>query len=194
MLDPIEHGMPLVAFRTATHAFAYPAESPHAALNAGFGERFLGTPWRFHHGHSSKTRVLPPDADAAKHAVLAGVAIPAEGIVVPSWLYHVEPLPADCRVLLWGEAVDSERKDAPQKQPILWVREQPPQAFAGSSAIPRLQRVAVTTLGHPGDFANPEVRVIAAQMIAWANERMHVLDDAKRAAIRAASFDAPPTR
>jgi hypothetical protein len=97
-------------------------------------------------------------------------------------------------VLLWGEAVDSERNDAPRKQPILWVRERPPQAFTGSSAIPRLQRVAVTTLGHPGDFANPEIRVIAAQMIAWANERMHVLDDAKRAAIRAASFDAPPTR
>ena len=53
------------------------------------------------------------------------MTIPPEGIVVPSWLYHVEPLPADCTVLLWGEAVDSERTDAPQKQPILWVRERP---------------------------------------------------------------------
>jgi hypothetical protein len=31
-------------------------------------------------------------------------------------------------------------------------------------------------------------------MIAWANERMHVLDDAKRKAIRDAAFTAPPTR
>ena len=195
MLEPLEHGMPLVAFRTATHAFAYPEDSPHTALNAGFGKRFLGTPWRFHHGHSSKTRVLPPTDEAAKHPILAGVRIPAEGIVVPSWLYHVEPLPADCRVLLWGEAIESERKDAPQKQPVLWVREQPPpQEVRGGSSPPRLQRIAVTTLGHPGDFGNPEFRLVAVQMIAWANERMHVLDDAKRQAIREAAFAAPPTR
>lgn len=194
MLEPLEHGMPLVAFRTATHAFAYPADSPHAELNAGFGERFLGTPWRFHHGHSSRTRVLPPDAEVAKHPVLAGVSIPAEGIVVPSWLYHVEPLPADCRVLLWGETIDSERKDAPAKQPLLWVRERAPIKSDPSTAPPRLQRIAVTTLGHPGDFANAEVRLIAVQMVAWANGRMHAIDDEDRAAIRAAAFDAPPTR
>ena len=140
MLDPLEHGVPLVAFRTATHAFAYPDDSPHAALNAGFGERFLGTPWRFHHGHSSRTRVLPPDDEAARHPVLAGVEIPAEGIVVPSWLYHVEPLPADCRVLLWGEAVESERRDAPQRQPLVWVRERPPQGTHASGGA-----------GRPGD-------------------------------------------
>jgi hypothetical protein len=199
MLEPLEHGMPLVAFRTATHAFAYPADSPHAALNDGFGTKYLGAPWRFHHGHSSRTRVLPPDAEAARHPALAGVAIPAEGIVVPSWLYHVEPLPADCRVLLWGEAVGSERKDAPTKQPILWVRELAvaspyPRDPAKPAPAPRPQRIAVTTLGHPGDFANPEIRLIAVQMVAWANERTHALDDADRAAIRAAAFEPPPTR
>ncbi|MGA1224246.1 MAG: hypothetical protein ACO31E_06745 [Phycisphaerales bacterium] len=193
MLDPLEHGVPLVAFRTATHAFAYPDDSPHAALNAGFGERFLGTPWRFHHGHSSRTRVLPPDDEAARHPVLAGVHIPAEGIVVPSWLYHVEPLPADCRVLLWGETVESERRDAPQRQPLVWVRERPPQVFERSSVVPRLQRIAVTTLGHPGDFTQPEVRLIAVQMVAWANERSHIIDDTDRATIREAEFTAPET-
>lgn len=186
-LDPLEHGTPLVAFRTTTHAFAYPAGSPEEPLNNGFGERFLGTPWRFHHGHSSKTRVLPPSADAAKHPILAGVVIPADGLVVPSWLYQVEPLPADCTVLLWGEAVDSERKDAPQKQPILWVRELPQK-----SAPP--QRIAYTSLGHPGDFAHTEVRLIAAQMIAWASRRADLVDEADRAAIRATAFTPPPTR
>lgn len=193
-LDPIERGVPLVAFRTTTHAFAYPAGSPDEPLNAGFGEGFIGTPWRHHHGHSSRTRVLPPTEEAAKHPILAGVAIPAEGLVVPSWLYHVEPLPADCTVLLWGEAIDSERKDAPQRQPILWVRERPPVVFPMSSVIPNLQRMAYTSLGHPGDFANPDVRLIAAQMIAWAAHRSDMLDDAERAAIRAAAFDAPPSR
>ncbi len=193
-LNPLRYGVPLVAFRTSTHAFAYPEGHANASLNDGFGETFLGTPWRFHHGHSSKTRVLPPDAEAAKHPVLAGVTIPTEGIVVPSWLYHVEPLPSDCRVLLWGEAIDSERKDAPIKQPLLWVRERAPIKSDASTVPPRLQRIAVTTLGHPGDFANAEVRLVAVQMVAWANERTSAIDEADRAAIRAAAFAAPPTR
>jgi hypothetical protein len=91
-------------------------------------------------------------------------------------------------VLLWGEAVDSERPDAPQKQPILWVREKPRKA-----ELP-LQRIAFTTLGHPADFESPEVRLIAVQMVAWALDEMKSIDDADRATIRAAAFDAPPTR
>ncbi len=199
-LEPLDRGTPLVAFRTTTHAFAYPEGHPAASLNNGFGEKYLGAPWRFHHGHSSKTRILPPDAECAKHPILAGVTIPPEGLLVPSWLYHVEPLPADCTVLLWGEAVDSERADAPQKQPILWVRERPTERGAGHDpkdappSAPRTQRVAYTSLGHPGDFANAEVRVIAAQMVAWATRRSDLIDDADRAAIRAAPFAAPPTR
>ncbi len=199
-LEPLDRGTPLVAFRTTTHAFAYPEGHPAASLNNGFGEKYLGTPWRFHHGHSSKTRILPPDAECAKHPILAGVTIPPEGLLVPSWLYHVEPLPADCTVLLWGEAVDSERADAPQKQPILWVRERPTERGAGHDpkdappSAPRTQRVAYTSLGHPGDFADAEVRVIAAQMVAWATRRSDLIDDADRAAIRAAPFAAPPTR
>jgi len=199
-LEPLDRGTPLVAFRTTTHAFAYPEGHPAASLNNGFGEKYLGTPWRFHHGHSSKTRILPPDAECAKHPILAGVTIPPEGLLVPSWLYHVEPLPADCTVLLWGEAVDSERTDAPQKQPILWVRERPTERGARHDPkdaplpAPRTQRVAYTSLGHPGDFANAEVRVIAAQMVAWASRRSDLIDDNDRSAIRAAPFAAPPTR
>ncbi len=204
-LQPLQYGVPLVAFRTSTHAFAYPEGHPQASLNNGFGEKYLGTPWRFHHGHTSKTRILPPSAEAAKHPMLEGVTIPAEGLVVPSWLYHVEPLPADCRVLLWGEAIDSEREvgsqnDAPQKQPILWVRERQPDMRASRDpketpkSEPPTQRIAVTTLGHPGDFANPEFRLIAAQMVAWALHRNAELSPEERAMIRATAFDAPPTR
>jgi hypothetical protein len=199
-LEPLDRGTPLVAFRTTTHAFAYPEGHPAASLNNGFGEKYLGTPWRFHHGHSSKTRILPPDAECAKHPILAGVTIPPEGIVVPSWLYHVEPLPADCTVLLWGEAIDSERKDAPQRQPILWVRERPVNPRGSRDPkeppppAPRPQRIAYTSLGHPGDFAHPEVRLIAAQMVAWGASREGELDDAERTAIRGAAFAPPQTR
>ena len=120
--------------------------------------------------------------------------------MVPSWLYHVEPLPADCTVLLWGEAIDSERKDAPQRQPILWVRERPVNPRGSRDPkeppppAPRPQRIAYTSLGHPGDFAHPEVRLIAAQMVAWGASREGELDDAERTAIRGAAFAAPQTR
>ncbi len=199
-LEPLEHGVPLVAFRTTTHAFRYPDGDRHAPLNDGFGEKYLGTPWRFHHGHSSRTRVLPPDAERAKHPILAAVAIPPEGLVVPSWLYHVEPLPDDCTVLLWGEAVDSERKDAPQRQPVLWVRERAVERLAwrdpkaATPPAPPAQRVAATTLGHPGDFASPEFRLIAAQMVAWAAARESEFDDEERKTVRDAAFSPPPTR
>ena len=194
-LAPIEGGLPLVAFRTTTHAFAYPDGSPNMKWNAGFGEGFLGTPWRFHHGHTSRTRILPPEGEAARHPIVAGLAIPKDGLVVQSWLYHVEPLPPDCRVLLWGEAVDSEAKDAPKRQPIVWVREVPRRSEHRRTDPARPlppQRIAVTTLGHPGDFAAPEVRLLALRMIAWTTGRE--LDATATAAVREATFDPPPTR
>ncbi len=182
------HGLPLVGFRTSTHAFRYQDEGPGAKRwNEDFPVQAFGAGWKFHHGHTSTTRILSPDADAGAHAILAGVAIPPEGIVVPSWLYHVEPLPDDCRVLLWGEAVNSENPNAPQRQPLLWVRELP-----RTGGLPA-QRIAFTTLGHPGDFANPQVRVLAVQMIAWALGEEERMGDAARESIRAAEFDEPPT-
>jgi len=194
-LEPVEGGLPLVAFRTTTHAFAYPEDSPQAKWNAGFGERFLGTPWRFHHGHASRTRILPPEGDAAGHPIVAGLAIPPDGLVVRSWLYHVEPLPADCRVLLWGEAIDSAATDAPRRQPIVWVRELPRRSEDRRTDPARPlppQRIAVTTLGHPEDFASPEVRLLALRMLAWATGRE--LDATATAAVRDAAFEPPPTR
>lgn len=179
-------GLPLVGFRTSTHAFRYPDGPGAARWNEEFPREVFGTGWTFHHGHASRTRVRPPDADAAPHPVLAGVRIPDEGLILRSWLYHVEPLPADCRVLLWGDAIESERPDAPQRQPVLWVRE-----LARAEGLPR-QRIAFTTLGHPDDFADPEMRVIAVQMIAWALGEEARIDDADRARIRSAVLEVPP--
>lgn len=124
-------------------------------------------------------------AGAATHPVLAGVSIPAGGITVPSWLYEVDPLPSDCRVLLWGEAIDGERPDSPNRQPILWVREKP-----RKQGLPP-QRIAFTTLGHPSDFVQPEVRLLAVQMIAWAVGEEARMDDAARRKIRDAEYLPP---
>ena len=155
-------GLPLVGFRSSLHAFAYPNDAGGKQWNDKFPREQFGASWKFQHGSSSKTRVLAPDAEAAKHAILAGVVIPTEGLVLPSSLIEIEPLTPDCRVLLWGEAMDSERKEAAQKQPILWTRE-----LKRENDLPP-RRIVFTTLGDQGDFANPEFRVISVQMIAWA--------------------------
>ncbi len=198
--EATNHGLPLVGFRTSTHAFRYSPGPGAGRWNEQFPREQFGTGWSFHHGHTSTTRILPPTGEAARHPVLAGVTIPAEGIIVPSWLYNVEPLAADCHVLLWGEAVDSERTDAPQRQPILWVREvartRSATTTSGESNAFTLppQRIAFSTLGHPGDFANAEVRLMAVQMCAWAMRAEAAMTEAARAAVRAAVFDAPGTR
>lgn len=181
-------GRPVVALRTATHAFAFGADSPLGNLDNGFGERVIGSPWRWHHGHGSGTFLLAPEGAAASHPILRGVgAALAERPLVPSWLYVVEPLPEDCQVLLWGETADPAAAEHPERrQPILWVRE--------SKAEGSPRRMAYTSLGHPGDFENPAVRRLVLQMALWALGEEDSIPAGGLPARPAAPYAAPPTR
>lgn len=149
----VASGKPMVGFRTSTHAFLYPKDSPHAALNDGFGRDVWGQTWITHHGHTSTTAVTREAG--AGHPILNGVAdFPAQ-----SWLYHVEPLNGPATILLRGRSVGSEKKDTtkwPLTQPVAWTR-----AHNGA-------RVFFTTLGHPGDFEQPAMRRLAVNGILWA--------------------------
>jgi hypothetical protein len=88
-------------------------------------------------------------------------------------------------VLLWGEAVDGDCPEAERRQPILWVRELP-----RKSGLPP-QRIAFTSLGHPADFLDSEVRLLSIQMIAWAIGEEARMDDAARLTIRTAQHLPP---
>ena len=155
ILTYVKSGKPLVGFRTSTHAFNYPAGSPHTDLNDGFGLDVWGQKWITHHGHTSTTTVaLRPEA--ASHPILRGVTpFPAK-----SWLYHVLPLNGPATLLLDGTAVNSEKaqkaEQFPPVQPVAWTRE-----HAGG-------RVFFTTLGHPGDFEQPSMRRLVVNGILWA--------------------------
>ena len=181
-------GRPVVALRTATHAFAFGPDSPLGKLDNGFGERVIGAPWRWHHGHGSGTFLLAPEGAAASHPIVRGVgAALAERPLVPSWLYVVEPLPEDCDVLLWGETAEAAAAEHPQRrQPILWVRE--------SKAAGSPRRMAYTSLGHPGDFENPAVRRLVLQMALWALGEEESIPAAGLPARPAVPYTAPPTR
>lgn len=160
-------GRAIVGFRTATHAFAYPADGPNAKYNAEWPRTTFGQRWIAHHGHfddgeAPLTQVALVDA-AKDHPILRGVA-PFRAY---SWLYHVDgggdALNAVKDVLLQGTALRSKLADEtrfPRTQPVAWTREDPRGGGEG--------RVFFTTLGHPFDFREESMRRLALHGLAWA--------------------------
>lgn len=167
-----ESGRPMVGFRTATHAFRYPEESPHAArMNDEWPRRVFGQRWIVHHGHfddgEARLTSVRPLSWRTAHPVLRGV----EPFEAYSWLYHVdgggEALEGDSRPLLVGEALRSTHAESgeleryPLTNPVAWTR-----TYTGESGAPA--RVFFTTLGHPFDFQEPSMRRLAVNGILWA--------------------------
>lgn len=157
ILDYVNSGKPIVGIRTSTHAFRYPSGHKNARYNDEFGKEVFGQKWITHHGHKSSTEVsiLP---GARKHPILSGIygSFPCS-----SWLYHVEPLVGDCKPLLAGKAINSNKtKDQekyPLTQPVAWTK-----TYKGA-------RVFFTTLGHPKDFEEYSVRRLLMNGIYWAS-------------------------
>jgi uncharacterized protein len=156
ILSFADSGKPLVGFRTTTHAFLYPEDSPHRDLNDGFGQRVFGQKWITHHGHRSSTRVAVHEPNR-EHPILRGVT----GFHARSWLYHVAPLHGDDNtVLLDGTSEGSDKvaraAEFPLTQPVAWTRTY------------KSARVFFTTLGHPEDFTHESMRRLALNGILWA--------------------------
>jgi type 1 glutamine amidotransferase len=154
LLRYVEEGRPVVALRTSTHSFDFPEGSPYRRYNDEFGEMLFGTPWRYHHGHSSRTDV---EVVAGKegHPILKDVEA---AFSVRSWLYHVLPLPETCDFLLEGTAVDTEIEDPKRirRNPVAWTN------------VHRGGRVFYTSLGHPEDFQSASFRNLVMNGILWA--------------------------
>ncbi len=114
------HGKPVLAIRTATHAFSFP-DSTHAwrhygnfyqgdkeAWQDGFGRLVLGERWFSHHGHhkhQSTRGLIAPGAE--DHPVLSGIE---DGDIWGSTdVYGVRlPLPDDSEALVLGQVIDRE--------------------------------------------------------------------------------------
>jgi type 1 glutamine amidotransferase len=157
ILDYVDSGRPVVGLRTATHSFLYPSGDPRSRWNDGFGIEVFGQKWITHHGHSSRTDVSVIE-EAKDHPILRGVPSSFE---CASWLYHVAPLVGDCRPLLEGKSIASEKKGKdleryPPRQPVAWTK-----SHKGG-------RVFFTTLGHPKDFEQPAMRRLLVNGIIWA--------------------------
>ncbi|UCG57274.1 MAG: ThuA domain-containing protein [Phycisphaerales bacterium] len=160
ILDYVHSGKPIVGLRTSTHAFRYPGGHDNAKYNDSFGQDVFGQKWITHHGHRSTTDVWPA-AGTAEHPILRGIyATQQSPLRCSSWLYHVTPLADDCKPLLIGKSINSNKTDRqdrfPLTQPVAWTK-----TYNGA-------RVFFTTLGHPKDFEDDSVRRLLINGIFWA--------------------------
>ncbi|MEM1443832.1 MAG: ThuA domain-containing protein [Verrucomicrobiota bacterium] len=192
-LDYLERGGPIVAFRTSTHAFRFAHDAgmnewgfqndPQQIHSLAGGEKIreiLGQGWITHHGHFDDgdkplTEVTVHEG-AASHPILTGV----EPFSAFSWLYHVDggdhSLAGDPDLLLDGRALQSNKIERgqtdkfPLTNPVAWTKTyEEKEGTAG--------RVFTTTLGHPYDFRDANMRRLSVQSILWALGKEDLIPD-----------------
>lgn len=168
ILDFAESGKPMAGFRTTTHAFLYKDDSLRQHLNNDWPTAVFGQQWITHHGHFDDghdplTSVsLVEDADSP---ILNGVA-PFKAY---SWLYHVDGgewnINPRTKHLLQGKSLRSKHEEGgrldqfPLTNPVAWTNDY------------KNSRVFFTTLGHPYDWLDANMRRLALNGIAWTLEK-----------------------
>ena len=182
----VESGRPIVALRTATHAFAFEKHTKWKQWSwndkeqeGGFGRQVLGETWVAHHGEHGKQSARGVVVErAAGHAILRGIT--PGSVWDPADVYAVRlPLPDGCEPLLLGEVLDGMTPDAPTAKvivdpnkrtvrdvndpmmPLAWTRSH--RAASGKTA-----RVFVTTLGSAQAFAHEGSRRLLVNACLWA--------------------------
>jgi uncharacterized protein len=182
IIDYAESGRPMIGLRTTTHAFRNQT-GEYARWNDGFGQDIFGQRWLTHHGGQSSTAVFPA---LTPHPILRGVR-PFTG---RSWLYHVTPVHgADVQTLLLGRSIGSNQPaDGPHPhiQPVAWTK-----TYTGSRGAPA--RVFFTTLGHPHEFADANMRRLLVNAVYWALEREDDIPESGTHVELVEPFDPPNT-
>lgn len=174
IVEYVESGKPVIGIRTATHAFAYPADSTSEYARwswdskswpGGFGKQVLGETWVNHHGKhgSESTRGVIPDA-VKSNAILRGVT----DVWGPTDVYGIGALPDDATVLLEGSILSgmnptdsavTDERNAP-RTPIVWIRER---ALDGG----KKQRIACSTIGASIDLPSRDLRRLFVNLSYW---------------------------
>jgi hypothetical protein len=172
----VESGRPIVALRTATHAFAIKKHKTFARYDwqskewdGGFGRHVLGETWINHHGQHGKQSTLGVIVPAMKdQPIFRGIH---DGdIWGPTDVYATRlPLPASCQPLVLGEVLSGMHPtDAPvsgkQNDPMM------PIAWTNSYASPsgKTARVFTTTMGASKDLESEGLRRLIINACYWA--------------------------
>ncbi len=173
--EAVARGIPLVALRTSTHAFRFPADHPGAYQHFNdFGRNVLGENWVSHWGanHRGATRgIIEPGV--ANDPILRGVG----DIFGDTGVYETHPV-AGSRILLRGQVLagmkPTDGPDLTQRKvrkadgveqgindpmmPIAWTR-------LNRNENGTTNRVFCTTMGAATDLANEGLRRLVVNAV-----------------------------
>lgn len=172
----LQSGKPIVALRTATHAFndsgalegpyvKYSYQSEVPGWEGGFGRQILGETWIDHHGdHGTEgTRgLIDGIMERRDHPIIRGV----DDIWVPTDVYGTRELQGDVDVLVWGQSTAGMTPGAP----VNWRKSIMPVAWTKlyTSEGGNAGRVFATTMGSAVDFESEGLRRLLVNACYWA--------------------------
>jgi hypothetical protein len=181
-VDFYHRGGPIIALRTSTHAFDYPADSTSAYKEfgwksklwpGGFGKQVLGENWVTHwgnHGHEATHGVLETQT---QHPILTGV----QSVFGTTDVYEAAP-PSGCQILMRGQVLTGmnitdtpathrkktvggvEQEVNDPMMPILWVQQR-------RNEHGKSNRIVTTTMGAATDLLNEGLRRILINGVYW---------------------------
>ncbi|NBB21811.1 hypothetical protein GVN20_20780 [Runella sp. CRIBMP] len=168
----IRRGGPIVAFRTATHAFSnkgnakwghysWDYKGEKSEWKDGFGELVLGETWVSHYGtnHKQASKLIPEEAQK-EHPILRGV----KDMLAQSGGYTAYPKNATVIArgqVLNGMTADAEPDKTKELLPVAWIRTY--SIDSGPSG-----RVFATTHGASEDLLSEGFRRMALNAAFWA--------------------------
>ena len=176
IVDYVNSGRPIVAIRTATHAFNLKSSPTYAKYSwdskewdGGFGRQVLGETWISHHGRHKiqSTRGIFVKGQE-RHPILRGIKDGA--IWVPTDVYTVRlPLPEGVQPLVLGEVLEGMKpSDAPVQgkqndpmMPVAWTK-----TYTGTKG--KAARIFTTTMGSAQDLLNEPFRRLIVNACYWA--------------------------
>ena len=148
--DYLDSGKPLVALRTASHAFDTRGSTPAGHVEwREFDRDVLGGNYSGHYGSGPQTTVTAATA-AQDHPILAGVKTP---FISNGSLYKTSPLAGSAQLLMTGSIPDQK------PEPVAWTN------------MYKRGRIFYTSLGHPDDFGNPQFRSLLINAVFWAMDK-----------------------
>jgi type 1 glutamine amidotransferase len=166
----VDSGRPIVALRTATHAFDVKTSKTYARYSwnskewdGGFGRQILGETWVAHHGKhavQSTRGIFAPGQEG--HPILRGIR--SGEIWAPTDVYKVRlPLPGDTQTLVLGQVLTGMNESDPPVEgavndpmmPVAWTRMES-------------RRVFTTTMGSAQDLLNAPFRRMLVNAAYWA--------------------------
>lgn len=175
-VDYLESGKPIVALRTATHAFDIKPGKKFARYSfrskdwdGGFGRQVLGETWISHHGQHGKQATRGVRAPGQEnHPILRGIQ---DGdIFGPTDVYGVRlPLPGDSLPLVLGQVLEGMQ---PTDKPVAGKQNDPlmPIAWTKSytTADGKKGRTFTTTMGASQDLLSEGLRRLLVNACYWA--------------------------